>query len=67
MSQPKKSKSQRLIESSEATKKLNGYVPANLFLEFKSRAAARDKTMSDLLVQLMAKWIDEDDLSNKGQ
>lgn len=63
--QRSRTKSQLLIESSDSTRKLNGYVPSNLFLEFKSRAAAHDITMTDLLVELMAKWIDEDDANGK--
>ena len=38
---------------------LNGYVPKELKLKFKSLCAAQDKSMSEVLVELITDWINE--------
>lgn len=36
---------------------LNGYIPKELKLKFKSLCAAQDLSMSEVLVELISEWI----------
>jgi hypothetical protein len=38
---------------------LNGYIPKELKLKFKSLCAVQDRSMSEVLVELITNWINE--------
>ncbi|XGV97734.1 MAG: hypothetical protein ACAF41_02100 [Leptolyngbya sp. BL-A-14] len=42
---------------------LNGYIPKELKVKFKTLCAAQDRSMSDVLVEIITEWIhqQEDD------
>lgn len=37
---------------------LNGYIPKHLKLKFKSLCAAQDRSMSEVLAELIVQWIE---------
>lgn len=43
---------------------INGYIPKELKRKFKIACAAVDRSMSDVLIELMEGWIDEQDTQN---
>lgn len=50
---------------------LNGYIPKELKVKFKTLCAAQDRSMSDVLVEIITEWInqqeDDEATSNTAQ
>jgi hypothetical protein len=38
---------------------LNGYIPKELRVKFKTLSAAQDRSMSDVLVEIIMEWINQ--------
>ncbi|MEA5499197.1 plasmid partition protein ParG [Limnoraphis robusta Tam1] len=48
-----------MSKKSPGMSELNGYIPKELKLKFKSLCAAQDRSMSEVLVELITNWINE--------
>ncbi len=44
---------------------INGYIPKELKRKFKTACAVGDRSISDVLIDLMKGWIDEQDEQNR--